>query len=249
MKWRGGEMEKPPLWVTLYHGYCSPLERQNMAKRERKRGWGMRQQRGRRKAWRQSGVWEGYVMTWKSQPVGHAGLWEPLSDRKALESSLSAYLVLVGARIQGMNLSLTPACKQTKYRGKDEVWSRGCCCLHTLSASVSLPLALGHQPPIFSTCVSKKSNTTPFHHWCPELLNFPFYLFATWTIEVSQNLQLSSSCLKALNNTLQFKSSLAFKKRSDSWMSFLMIHVVGFHNKNGAVVPQTFYHVSPRFKC
>lgn len=62
-------------------------------------------------------------MTWKSQPVGHAGLHEgTLSSSKASESSLAAsYLVLLGARIQGMNLSPTPACKQTKYRGKDEV--------------------------------------------------------------------------------------------------------------------------------
>lgn len=58
------------------------------------------------------GVGEGYVMTWKSQPVGHAGLCGALSGRTASESSLAAtYLVLVGARIQGMNLSLTPACK------------------------------------------------------------------------------------------------------------------------------------------
>lgn len=48
-------------------------------------------------------------MTWKSQPVGHAGLCGALSGRKASESSLAAsYLALVGARIQGMNLSLTP---------------------------------------------------------------------------------------------------------------------------------------------
>lgn len=68
------------------------------------------------------GVGEGYVMTWKSQPVGHAGLRGALSGRKASQSSLAAsYLALVGARIQGMDLSLTPACKQTKYRGKDEV--------------------------------------------------------------------------------------------------------------------------------
>lgn len=61
-------------------------------------------------------------MTWKSQAVGHAGLCGALSGRKTSESSLAAsYQALVGARIQGMNLSLTPACKQTKYRGKDEV--------------------------------------------------------------------------------------------------------------------------------
>lgn len=61
-------------------------------------------------------------MTWKSKPVGHAGPCGAFSSRKASESSLAAsYLVLLGARIQGMNLSLTPACKQTKYRGKDEV--------------------------------------------------------------------------------------------------------------------------------
>ncbi|KAM7381773.1 hypothetical protein PAMA_012562 [Pampus argenteus] len=60
-------------------------------------------------------------MTWKSQPVGRAGLCGVLSSRKTSESSLAAsYLVLVGVKIQGMNLSLTPACKQTKYRGKDE---------------------------------------------------------------------------------------------------------------------------------
>lgn len=61
-------------------------------------------------------------MTWKTQTVGHAGLCGSLSTRKASESSLAAsYLALVGARTQGVNLSLTPACKQTKYRGKEEV--------------------------------------------------------------------------------------------------------------------------------
>lgn len=82
----------------------------------------MRQQRGRRKSWCQAGVVEGFVKSWKSQLVGYAGLCGALSGRKASESNLAAsYLALVGARIQGMNLSLTPACKQTKYRGKDEV--------------------------------------------------------------------------------------------------------------------------------
>lgn len=56
----------------------------------------MRQQRGRRKPWRQSGGLRGvHVMTWKSQPVGHAGLCGALSGRKASESSLAAsYLAL-----------------------------------------------------------------------------------------------------------------------------------------------------------
>lgn len=36
-----------------------------------------------------------HVMTWKSQPVGHAGLCGALSGRKASESSLAAsYLAL-----------------------------------------------------------------------------------------------------------------------------------------------------------
>lgn len=51
-----------------------------MAKKERGGGG-----TGKRKAWRQSGIWEGYVMTWKSQPVGHAGLCGAWSDRKASE--------------------------------------------------------------------------------------------------------------------------------------------------------------------
>lgn len=56
----------------------------------------MRQQK-RGKPWHQSGVREGYVMTWKSQPVGHAGLCGALTGRQAAESSLAAsYLVLVG---------------------------------------------------------------------------------------------------------------------------------------------------------
>lgn len=74
MKWRGGELEKPPQWLRLYHGYCSPPERWTHGKKRKGRGWGMRQQRGKRRAWRQSGIWEVYVMTWKSQPVGHARL-------------------------------------------------------------------------------------------------------------------------------------------------------------------------------
>lgn len=61
-------------------------------------------------------------MTWKSQPVGHAGLCGALSGRKASESSLAAsYLVLVGARTRNEPVTDSTACKQTKYRGKDEV--------------------------------------------------------------------------------------------------------------------------------
>lgn len=108
------------MWVTAT---VAPRRVEDMAKRERKGGLENETAKRKEKALASVvGVEEGYVMTWKSQSVGHAGPRGALSSRKASESSQAAsYLALVGARTQGMNLSPTPACKQTKYRGKDEV--------------------------------------------------------------------------------------------------------------------------------
>lgn len=80
----------------------------------------MRQQRG--KAWCPSAVGEGVCDDMQIPAYCHAGPSGPLIGRKTSESSLAAcYLPSVGVRTQGRNLSPTPACKQTKYRGKDEV--------------------------------------------------------------------------------------------------------------------------------
>ncbi len=35
---RKGEMERPPVWVTLFHGYCSPLERWRHGKKGKEGG-------------------------------------------------------------------------------------------------------------------------------------------------------------------------------------------------------------------
>lgn len=96
-------------------------------------------------------------MTWKSQPVGHSGLCGALSGRKASESSLAAsYLVLVGARIHWLLLVNKPnTVGKMRCEAEDAAVSMPC---------LSLPLALAHQPPTFSSCVSEKSNTTPFLH-------------------------------------------------------------------------------------
>lgn len=78
-----------------------------------------------------------------------------------------------------------------------------------------LPLALAHQPPTFSSCVSEKSNTTPFLHWCPELLNFlkTMCRFICLPRELLRWAKSWSSALHAwLKTTLQFKSSLPAQK-------------------------------------
>lgn len=76
---------------------------------------------------------------------------------------------------------------------------------------LSLPLALAHQTPnFFLSCQQEIKDPPPCLHWCPELMNFLFYLFAMCTIEVSQKLALSSSCLKeTLKTTFQLRISLA----------------------------------------
>lgn len=115
----------------------------------------MRQQRGRRKPWRQSGGLGG-CMLWHGNPsllvmLACVGLWA------AARLQSPAWLPPTWRWIaRNEPVTDSTACKQTKYRGKDEVWSRGCCCLHALSPS------LAPQPPTFSSCVSEKSNTTPF---------------------------------------------------------------------------------------
>ncbi|CAB1443948.1 unnamed protein product [Pleuronectes platessa] len=83
-------------------------------------------------------------------------------EASSSEPSLAAsYLVLSGARAQGMNLSLTPACKQTKYRGKDELRGRGCGCLHAVCPSPLLsPLLSLISPPHFPL-VSARNQTPP----------------------------------------------------------------------------------------
>lgn len=58
------------MWVTLVRATVTPWRKEDMA-----RWWGENETAERGKPWRQSGVGEGYVMTWKSQLVGHARLW------------------------------------------------------------------------------------------------------------------------------------------------------------------------------
>lgn len=58
------------MWVTLVGATVAPWGKEDMVR------WGGENETAERgKPWRQSGVGEGYVMTWKSQLVGHARLW------------------------------------------------------------------------------------------------------------------------------------------------------------------------------
>lgn len=95
--------------------------------------------------------------------------------------------------------------KPTKYRGKDEVLHRGCCCLHALPPSL-LPIALVHQPSTFSSCVSVKSNTPlsftgvlNLHTW-----RKPCGLFICLPRE---QLKVSSSALRPWKRPLQWLST------------------------------------------
>lgn len=99
-------------------------------------------------------------------------------------SLATSYLALVAARIQGINLSLTPLPETNQIP-----WERwGVTQRMLLSSCPPSPITLVHQPPTFSSCVNAKTNTIPFYHWYPVLAYLKktmwiVYLFATWTSE------------------------------------------------------------------
>lgn len=112
--------------------------------------------------WRESGVGEGYVMTWKSQPVGHAGLCGSMSGSKALEPG--HLLPGTGSSQDSRNEPVTDsiACNKPNTVGKMR------CC--TEDAAVSMPspvlppspLLMFINPNIF-LLGQRETNPIPFY--------------------------------------------------------------------------------------
>lgn len=186
------------------HPYKSQWSGQLLAPLEQRRhgmiGEGIRQQR-EESLGNSQGLGKG--MLWHGNPsllvmLACVGLWVAVRPW----SLATSYLALVAARIQGINLSLTPLPETNQIP-----WERWGVTQRMLLSSCppSFPITLVHQPSTFSSCVSTKSNTLPFCHWCPQLANLKktmwlVYLFATWTIK---SLKLSFTSLKeALNSSL-----------------------------------------------
>lgn len=129
-------------------------------------GEGIRQQR-EESLGNSQGLGKG--MLWHGNPsllvmLACVGLWVAVRPW----SLATSYLALVAARIQGINLSLTPLPETNQIP-----WERwGVTQRMPLSSCPpSFPITLVHQPSTFSSCVSTKSNTLLFCHWCPQLAN------------------------------------------------------------------------------
>lgn len=132
----------------------------------------------------------GKVMLWHGNPSLLVMLaCGSVSDRKALEPG--HLLPGTGCSQDSRNEPVTDsiACNKPNTVGKMRCYTEDAAVSMPSRLLAPSPVSLIHQPPIFSSCVSAKSNTTPSYHCILNLQTWRawfVYLFATWTIETLQ---------------------------------------------------------------
>lgn len=170
---RKGENGRPPVCVMLFTATLAPWrDEDKKGGVQKKVGWGQRMRLQRGKAFASVRGWG--MLCYEMDIPACWSCWPVWLLKRQWGIRVQPGCLLPGPGwsqdTRKEPATNSTACKQTKYRGKDEVWCRGCCCLHALSPSLTLSLLIN--PKHFPLVSARKSNITPSNLWCPELTCF-----------------------------------------------------------------------------